>query len=58
MAKKSLNKTLKKYVKYPGYIIPGIFLLVALFLLLNNLSEWAFLSIGFAVVLAVLVHHD
>ena len=64
MVKKSQKKSfhpnclLSKYIPYPVLIVPGLFLLASIFLLLNNLVEWAFLSVGFALVIAVLIRNN
>lgn len=57
--KKSFHKNclLSKYIPYPVLIIPGLFLLASIFLLLNNLVDWAFLSVGFSIVIAILIRN-
>ena len=39
-------------------IIPGMLLLTALLLLAFKATDWAFLFVGIAIVIAILIHKD
>lgn len=45
-------------IDMPVLFIPGFFLLVSIFLLLMDLVNWAFLSLGVAIVIAILIHKE
>ena len=50
----------KKHHEIPLRIlmIPGILLLVALLLLVFGSTEWSFLFVGIAIVIAILIHKE
>ena len=45
-------------IPMPVLLIPGAFLLISVFLLLFGNTEWAFLFVGIAVVIAILIHKE
>ena len=45
-------------IDMPILLIPGIFLLASVFLLIFDKSNWAFLSLGIAIVIAILIHKE
>jgi len=50
----------KKHHEIPMQIlmVPGIMLVIALLLLAFKQSDWAFLFVGIAIVIAVLIHKE
>lgn len=50
----------KKHHEIPMRIllIPGMLLLISIFLLVFRATEWSFLFVGIAIVIAILIHKE
>ena len=58
--KNSEKSVSKKHHAIPKQIllIPGILLLISIMLLIFKATEWAYLFVGIAIVIAILIHKD
>jgi len=45
-------------IPLPVLLIPGIIIVISLFLFISGLQEWSYLIMGIAIVVAILIHKE
>ncbi len=58
MKKKVVRKDHHHNIPLPVLLIPGFIIIISFFLFISQLKDWAFLTMGAAIVVAVLIHRE
>ena len=45
-------------IPMPMLLIPGIIIIISLFLFISELKDWAYMVMGIAIVVAILIHRE
>lgn len=56
--KRTIRKDHHHTIPMALLLIPGIIMIISLFLFISGLQEWSYLVMGMAIVIAILIHRE